>query len=304
MGTTDFAVPSLKILVDAGYNIVGVITAPDRKSGRGQKLRSSPVKVYAESQGLKVLQPTNLKSEKFNEELKSLNANLQVVVAFRMLPEIVWSYPEYGTFNLHGSLLPQYRGAAPIHWAVINGEKETGVTTFFLKHEIDTGDLILQKRICIEKRDNTGIVHDRLMSIGAEAVLETVQLIEKNSVVAQPQEVSDELKHAPKIFKEDTYINWQQSGETIYNFIRGMNPFPGAISKFGDSMMKIYESEFETTIHNESIGSIQTDNKKYIMVAVKDGWIKLLSIQLAGKKRVDIEDFLRGNQIDEQLIFS
>ncbi len=234
MGTPDFAVPPLKILVESGYDIAAVITAPDKPKGRGQKMAVSAVKDYALEAGLHIMQPTNLKDETFIEELRKLNANLQIVVAFRMLPEVVWRMPEIGTFNLHGSLLPQYRGAAPIHWAVINGEKETGLTTFFLKHEIDTGNIIMQEKEEILRKDTTGTLYQRLMQMGAGLVLKTVKAIENEDYTLIEQDTNQELKHAPKLFKENTEIDWNKPAEEVYNFVRGLNPFPSAWTILND----------------------------------------------------------------------
>ncbi|WP_020533408.1 methionyl-tRNA formyltransferase [Flexithrix dorotheae] len=295
MGTPDFAVPSLEILVKHGFNIVGVITAPDKPAGRGLKLHESPVKKCAMAHNIPLLQPTNLKSPEFIEELKSYNANLQVVVAFRMLPEVVWAMPAYGTFNLHGSLLPQYRGAAPINWAVINGEKETGVTTFFLKHQIDTGDLIDQAKVPIHENDTAGSVYERLMYLGADLVLKTVKSIEANNYTLSPQDESVEIKKAPKIFKETCEIDFSKSTEEVYNFIRGLSPYPTAWTTLNGKSCKIYEVEKvenppETTQNNPYI----SDRKNYLYFKTDDGFISVKTLQLAGKKRMYIEDFLRG----------
>ena len=275
MGTPDFAVESLKCLVEGGYNVVGVITMPDKPMGRhGSVLQPSPVKQYAVSQGLRVLQPERLKDESFVEELRSLQADLQIVVAFRMLPEVVWNMPRLGTFNLHASLLPQYRGAAPINWAVINGDTETGITTFFLKHEIDTGEIIQQVRVPIADTDNVGIVHDKLMMLGGELVLETVDAILAGTVKPVPQEKliqsEAELRPAPKIFKETCRIDWNKG------------------------VKQIYEAEKIFCQHDMQIGEIRTDLKTDFRIAVKDGFINILSLQLAGKKRMHVADFLRG----------
>lgn len=310
MGTPDFAVESLRALVEGGYNIVGVITMPDKPIGRhGSVLQASPVKQYAVSRGLPVLQPEKLKDETFLAELRALKADLQVVVAFRMLPEVVWNMPRLGTFNLHAALLPQYRGAAPINWSVINGDTETGVTTFFLTHEIDTGKIIRRKHLPIADTDDVGVVHDALMTIGAGLVVETVDLILAGEVDAIPQEEfykdPAELRPAPKIFKETCRINWQQPVKKIYDFIRGLSPYPAAwteiISPEGvRSVLKIYQSEKRPAVHELPIGTICTDKKSYIDVAVKDGYLRLLSIQLAGKKRLPVADFLNGfKQIGE-----
>ena len=305
MGTPDFAVESLRILVENGFNIVGVITAPDKPAGRGQKLRKSPVKVYAESQGLTVLQPTNLKDEVFLEELRALKADLQVIVAFRMLPEVVWNMPPLGTFNLHASLLPQYRGAAPLNWAVINGEKETGVTTFFLRHEIDTGNIILQEKIEIGPDDNAGVVHDKLMEVGAKLVLKTVEMIVSGEVKTVPQDKladGEELKPAPKIFKDDCRIDWSQSAQTIHNKIRGLSPYPAAWSEFqlkdGKKIsFKIFEAQMAECSGDEP-GAVSSDNKTFIQISTGDGCVRIKRLQLAGKKQLAVQDFLRGFDID------
>lgn len=306
MGTPDFAVESLRALVEGGYNIVGVITMPDKPVGRhGSVLQPSPVKKYALSQNLPVLQPEKLKDEAFIAELRALNADLQIVVAFRMLPEVVWDMPRFGTFNLHASLLPQYRGAAPINWAVINGDTETGVTTFFLTHEIDTGKIIRQKHLPIADTDNVGVVHDALMTIGAGLVTETVDLLLAGKVDAIPQEEffkdAAELRPAPKIFKDTCRINWGQPLKKIYDFIRGLSPYPAAwtdlVAPDGSRLaLKVYETEKHPASHNHATGTILTDAKSYIDVAVKDGYIRLLSLQLAGKKRMGVKDFLNGNK--------
>lgn len=306
MGTPDFAVESLKALVEGGYNIVGVITMPDKPMGRhGSVLQASPVKQYAESVGLPLLQPEKLKDEQFLEALRAWNADLQIVVAFRMLPEVVWNMPRLGTFNLHASLLPQYRGAAPINWAVINGDTETGVTTFFLKHEIDTGMIIRQKHLPIADTDDVEIVHDRLMDLGAGLVTETVDLILKGEVETIPQEqfYKDEkdLRPAPKIFKETCRIDWKRPMDTIYNFIRGLSPYPAAWAELASDdenqkrqTVKIYQTEKREAAHSFAIGSIHTDGKNYIDVAVEGGFLRILSLQLAGKKRMSAHDFLNG----------
>lgn len=306
MGTPDFAVESLRALVEGGYNVVGVITMPDKPVGRhGSVLQPSPVKEYALSQNLPVLQPEKLKDEAFIAELRALNADLQIVVAFRMLPEVVWDMPRFGTFNLHASLLPQYRGAAPINWAVINGDTETGVTTFFLTHEIDTGKIIRQKHLPIADTDNVGVVHDALMTIGAGLVTETVDLLLAGKVDAIPQEEffkdAAELRPAPKIFKDTCRINWGQPLKKIYDFIRGLSPYPAAwtdlVAPDGSHLaLKVYETEKHPASHNHATGTILTDAKSYIDVAVKDGYIRLLSLQLAGKKRMGVKDFLNGNK--------
>jgi len=308
MGTPDFAVGSLKILIENNYNVVGVITAPDKPAGRGQKLRRSPVKVYAEKQGLKVLQPTNLKDPSFLEELKALKADLQIIVAFRMLPEVVWNMPPIGTFNLHASLLPQYRGAAPINWAVINGEKETGVTTFFLRHEIDTGNIILQEKIEIGPDENAGSVHDRLMVVGAELVLKTVDQIISGEVKTIPQDkIANEklLKPAPKIFKNDCKIDWARTAQEIHNKIRGLSPYPAAWSEFelkdGKQLQfKIFESLMSAGSNLKS-GEILSDGKTFIEVGTGLGSIKLKRLQIAGKKQLPVQELLRGFDINSVL---
>jgi methionyl-tRNA formyltransferase len=292
MGTPEFAAASLKGIVEAGENVVGVITVPDKPKGRGKKIGISPVKEYAQEVGLKILQPTNLKSEEFLKELKSLKANLQVVVAFRMLPEVVWTLPKHGTFNLHGSLLPQYRGAAPINWAVINGEKETGVTTFFLKHQIDTGNIILQEKEKILPTDNVGDVYARLMHRGAKLVLKTVRAIAEGTVETKAQLSSRELKPAPKIFKEDCEIDWTQSAERINNFVRGLSPYPAAWTVLHGTTAKIFRTEI-TGVSKQKPGEfIRVDNS--LIVGTDTADLKICEIQLQGKKRMATEDFLRG----------
>lgn len=295
MGTPEFAVPPLEILINNGYNIVAVITAPDKPKGRGQQLSTSPVKDVAVVHDIPVLQPTNLKNPEFIEELKSYNANLQIVVAFRMLPEMVWAMPEIGTFNLHGSLLPQYRGAAPINWAIINGEKETGVTTFFLKHDIDTGNIIFQDKEPISKEDNVGTVYERLMNRGAQLVLKTVKAIETGDYPQLPQDESIFINHAPKIFKDTCKINWEQSAVVIYNFIRGLSPYPAAWTMLNDKSCKI----FKTSIASKKLapGAIDTDNKTYLHLGTADVALSIEDLQIQGKKRMDIGSFLRGNKI-------
>lgn len=297
MGTPDFAVPSLKILVENNYDIAAVITAPDKPKGRGQKLSESPVKEYARSAGLHILQPTNLKDADFQRELKSLDANLQIVVAFRMLPEAVWSMPELGTFNLHASLLPQYRGAAPIHWAVMNGEKETGLTTFFLKHEIDTGSIILQKKQSIDPEDTTGDVYTKLMTKGADLVLETVKTIEENTYELRVQDENQSLQHAPKLFKENTELQWTESAEKLYNYIRGLNPFPTAWAYINDKKYKIHESSIINEETEGEAGKIITDGKTHLHIQCNPGVLSLEVIQPEGKKRMHVTDFFRGNEL-------
>lgn len=308
MGTPDFAVESLRCLVEGGYNIVGVVTGPDKAVGRhGSVLQPTPVKQYAVEHELRVLQPEKLKDEAFIEELRSLQADLQIVVAFRMLPEIVWSMPRLGTFNLHASLLPQYRGAAPINWAVINGDTETGVTTFFLKHEIDTGAVIRQVRVPISDTDCVGDVHDRLMMLGGSVVCDTVDDIIAGTAQATPQEqlITEELRPAPKIFKDTCRINWQKPTKQVYDFIRGLSPYPAAWTNLitpesTEIVVKIFESTIVNTKHSElPCGSIETDGKHYIYVHTLDGTLSLSTLQLAGKKRMNVEDFLRGFRLTD-----
>ena len=304
MGTPEFAVESLKRLVEGGYNVVAVITMPDKPMGRhGSVLQASPVKQYAVSQGLKVLQPERLKDEAFVEELRSLQADLQIVVAFRMLPEVVWNMPPMGTFNLHASLLPQYRGAAPINWAVMNGDTETGITTFFLKHEIDTGEVIQQVKVPIADTDNVEVVYDKLMMLGGDLVLETVDAILNGTVKSIPQEEmfasEAELRPAPKIFKETCRIDWNKGVKGVYDHVRGLSPYPAAWTELcapegARQVLKIYETEKQFKEHALPAGTVDTDQKTYFRIAVKDGYVNLLSIQLAGKKRMNIGDFLRG----------
>ncbi|MBD8001623.1 MULTISPECIES: methionyl-tRNA formyltransferase [Bacteroidaceae] len=303
MGTPEFAVESLKRLVEGGYNIVGVITMPDKPMGRhGSVLQPSPVKQYAVSQGLKVLQPEKLKDESFVAELRELKADLQIVVAFRMLPEVVWNMPRLGTFNLHASLLPQYRGAAPINWAVINGETETGITTFFLKHEIDTGEIIDQVRVPIADTDNVGDVYERLMNLGGDLVVKTVDSILDGSVKTVPQDKLAEgevLRPAPKIFKETCRIDWSKGVKQIYDFVRGLSPYPAAWTELcqgstAPQVLKIYETDKIFAEHSFEPGAVVTDKKTYFRIAVTDGYINIRSLQLAGKKRMGVADFLRG----------
>lgn len=301
MGTPEFAVASLEALLNAGANVAGVITAPDRKSGRGMKLQPSAVKKFAVENELTVLQPTNLKSEEFLDELRALNASLQIVVAFRMLPEVVWNMPENGTFNLHASLLPQYRGAAPINWAVINGEKESGVSTFFLQHQIDTGDIILQERVSIGDEETAGELHDKLMQVGAKLVVKTLEAIESGNCPSTPQDNSQPLKEAPKIFKDTCRIDWNQSAEQVFNLIRGLSPYPAAftnlVSEDSEIGLKIFRAtRIEHSGPNES-GSISvTDNRLFIRCA--DAWLEILELQMAGKKRMDTKSFLLGFSLD------
>ena len=299
MGTPEFAVPSLGRLIDAGYNIVAVITAPDKPSGRGMQMNESAVKKYALSKGLKILQPEKLKNPDFLEELKKLHADLQVVVAFRMLPEVVWNMPPMGTINLHGSLLPQYRGAAPINWAIINGEKETGVTTFKLQHEIDTGNILLQQKISIGDEENASQVHDRMMEIGADLLLQTVNELVNGNLreVAQIHAsgiAPGALHHAPKIFTENCEIKWQKNVDEIYNLVRGLSPYPAAFTFLGGKKLKIFSTKKEYTTTTENPGEMVTDNKTFLKFACANGYIQVTELQLEGKKKLAIEDFLRG----------
>lgn len=307
MGTPDFAVGILKSLVEKETNIVGVVTAPDKPSGRGRKLNESAVKQYAVGHNLPVLQPTNLKSESFIEELRALKANLYIVVAFRMLPKIVWQLPEYGTFNLHASLLPQYRGAAPINWALINGEKTTGVTTFFIEEEIDTGEIILQKEIAIDAKDTAGTLHDKLMVLGSEVTLETVEMIRKGEVSTLPQSFNETLKTAPKIYSDTCQINWNDPLLTIHNFIRGLSPYPGAWTNLHQDNqlinVKIYKAHPEFIEHNVPVKSI-VKNKKTLKVAVTDGFLVIDEIQLSGKKKMDVISLLNGFNLADDAYFS
>jgi methionyl-tRNA formyltransferase len=300
MGTPEFAVASLDALVKAGYNIVGVITAPDKPAGRGMKLTESAVKKYAVEQGLNVLQPEKLKNPEFLEELKALQADLQIVVAFRMLPEVVWNMPRLGTVNLHGSLLPQYRGAAPINWAVINGEKETGVTTFKLQHAIDTGDILLRDSFPIGENETAGEVHDRMKDIGAQLLVKTVKGLAENSLEPQPQASASEaeLKHAPKIFTETSKIDFNKTTEEVHNLVRGLSPFPGAFTTMDGKTLKIYRSEKNypdtPNMPAEQPGDLITDGKQYLRFACADGYLEVKELQLEGKKKMSTEDFLRG----------
>jgi len=300
MGTPDFAVASLAALLNANFNVVGVVTAPDKPAGRGQKINESAVKKYAVENNLKVLQPEKLKNPEFIEQLKVLNADLQLVVAFRMLPEVVWKMPKKGTINLHASLLPNYRGAAPINWAIINGEKESGVTTFFLKQEIDTGDVLFLDKVIIEDGMTAGDLHDDLMKKGADLLVKTVKAIEKNDYQEIPQESFNEenLKHAPKIFKEDCQINWNLDNDVIYNKIRGLSPYPTAFTQFLDKGLKIYKVTKEDVEPVISAGAFLSDGKTYLKFASKNGFISLKEIQQEGKKKMEIGDFLRGIRLD------
>lgn len=298
MGTPEFAVPSLEILLENNMNVVAVVTAPDKPQGRGRKIVHSPVKATARKHNIPVLQPANLKAPAFLEELKAFQADLQVVVAFRMLPEVVWSMPRLGTFNLHASLLPQYRGAAPINWAIINGEKETGVTTFFLRHDIDTGSIIFQEKEAIHENDTAGTLFERLTKKGAALVLRTVRAIHSGQypVVSQPGDI--EVRHAPKIFKETCEINWNQSGARIRNFVRGLSPYPAAWATINGKQYKIFKiSPTDRTDPSEDPGQIITDNKNYLYIKTQDGWVSIDDLQPEGKKRMAVREFFRGNKI-------
>ena len=302
MGTPDFAVGILDVLVKEKYNIVGIITAPDRPAGRGRKLNESAVKQYALQNNIEVLQPTNLKDEGFLNTLKSLNANLQIVVAFRMLPKVVWEMPKYGTFNLHASLLPQYRGAAPINWAIINGEEKTGVTTFFIDEKIDTGAIILQEETLIKKTDNAEDLHDRLMHLGGQTVIKTIERIQQGNFQTIAQSNAGDLKVAYKIHRDTCRIDWTKTKEEIYNFIRGLSPYPAAwttLQNDGQEIItKIYKATMQEKDHNLAMGSLE-NSKNGIKVAVKDGFIILEELQLQGKKRMKVKDVLNGLKLDE-----
>lgn len=297
MGTPEFAVASLDALIAAGFTIAGVVTAPDKPAGRGQKVSEPAVKKYASEKGLKIFQPVKLKDPEFIEELRRLEADLQVVVAFRMLPEIVWNMPPKGTINLHASLLPQYRGAAPINRAIINGEKESGVTTFFLKHEIDTGDILFSEKVAIADTDTAGDLHDKLMNVGAALLVKTVSAIEQNTYTEIPQETiaeGNDLKHAPKIFKEDCEIDFNRQVNDVYNHIRGLSPHPAAFTKFKGKTLKIYHAGMELNEPGIVPGGFLTDEKSYLKFACTDGFITVTELQLEGKKRMPVGEFLRG----------
>ncbi|MFT3981567.1 MAG: methionyl-tRNA formyltransferase [Ferruginibacter sp.] len=303
MGTPEFAVASLDALVKAGCHIVGVITAPDKPGGRGMQLQQSAVKKYAVENNLHVLQPEKLKNPDFLEALRSLQADLQIVVAFRMLPEVVWNMPPMGSVNLHGSLLPQYRGAAPINWAVINGETETGVTTFKLQHEIDTGNILLQESFPIAEDDTVGDVHDRMKEIGAAVLLKTVKGLADGSLAEMPQSAAvsgqeDLLKHAPKIFTETCKIDFNEPVATVYNLIRGLSPYPAAFTFLGEKKLKIFKAEKKQTATQHAPGAVDTDGKNFLRFICTDGYISVTDIQLEGKKRMPVEDFLRGYRFE------
>lgn len=300
MGTPDFAVPSLDVLVKNGYEVVGVVTVADKMGGRGMKqVLESPVKKYAVEQGIPVLQPEKLRNPEFLAQLRAFEANLFIVVAFRMLPEIVWSMPELGTFNLHGSLLPRYRGAAPINWAVINGDTETGVTTFFLQHEIDTGNIIFQDKLLIGENETAGDIHDRMMQLGADTVLKTVQAIEAGTVPQQAQDDS-QASHAPKIFHETCQINFDQTTAQVHNFVRGLSPFPAAWTTLDELELKVLRTEKEIVEHEHPTGHLFSDGRSYLKYSTRDGFVKVLELQLQGRKRMGVRDFLNGYALKKQ----
>jgi len=304
MGTPEFAVPSLDIILNAGYEVVAVITATDKYGGRGRKkLMESDVKKFAVSKGLKVLQPTNLKSPKFNKKLKALEADIQIVIAFRMLPEVVWNMPPLGTYNLHGSLLPSYRGAAPINWAIMNGDTLTGVSSFKLKHEIDTGSLLLQKEIPIYDFDTAGDLHDRMKWVAADVILETLGSLKAGNgkLVTQDESL---VSHAPKLNKDNTKIDISKSAQELYNHIRGLNPFPTAWLTLDDKRTKVYSVDYTIENHSHSKGTIITDSKSFLSIATKDGYINLLEVQMSGKKRMPIKQFLNGYKLQSGKIGS
>lgn len=320
MGTPEFAVASLDALAGSGCTIIGVVAAPDKPAGRGLKLQESSVKKYAVEKGLKVLQPQKLKDPRFLEELRSLKADLQVVVAFRMLPEAVWNMPGMGTINVHASLLPQYRGAAPINWAIINGEKETGVTTFKLKHEIDTGDILLQEKTRIDENETAGELHDKLKELGAQLLVKTIKGLADGTLKETPQSAignrqsaiedtgtmeqhsrltTDDpgLKHAPKIFTETCKIDWNKSADEIHNLVRGLSPFPGAFTYLNEKLLKVYRTEKEMTAPSISAGQFETDGKTFLKFACVDGFVYVKELQMEGKKRMEVKDFLRGYKV-------
>ena len=297
MGTPEFAVPSLQSLVESNSNVVAVVTVPDKPAGRGQKQTASPVKIYAESQGIPVLQPEKLKNPAFLEELKSYDADLQVVVAFRMLPEVVWSMPSKGTFNLHSSLLPQYRGAAPINWAIINGETESGVTTFFIEKDIDTGKIIFQDKEPISPDDNAGTLYERLMRKGANLVVKTVEAIALGSYPQEPQSEPENIKAAPKIFRETCEIDWNKPAVEIHNFVRGLSPYPAAWTTLNGLSCKVFKTRITDIKGDSQQGEYNTDNKSYLHFRTGDGWLAIEELQIEGKKRMAIGDFLRGYKL-------
>jgi methionyl-tRNA formyltransferase len=293
-GTPDFAVATLSALLTNYFNVVGVVTAPDKPAGRNLQLQQSAVKQFALAHGLHLLQPTNLKDDNFINELRDLQADVQVIVAFRMLPEIVWNMPKLGTYNVHASLLPQYRGAAPINWAIINGDIETGVTTFKLVHKIDEGNIIFQEKINIDPLDNAGTVHDKLMNLGAECMVKTIAQIFDGTAQEFPQKDDETLKHAPKLFTENCTIDWQKDAVSICNLIRGLSPFPGAITSLAGKKFKIYFAKANIEAHSNELGSFTTDNKTYLKIFCNGGSINCTDVQIEGKKRMAVADFLRG----------
>lgn len=297
MGTPDFAVASLEALIQSGEQVVAVVTVPDKPAGRGQKIQESAIKIYATQHHIPVLQPVKLRDEGFLAELKNYQADLQVVVAFRMLPEVVWNMPKYGTINVHASLLPQYRGAAPINHAIMNGEKESGVTTFLLQHEIDTGNILLAEKVAIRETDTAGDLHDNLMHAGARTLLQTIKELKAGTLQPKSQEdmvPTTVLKHAPKIFKDDCKINWDQSTDVVYNFIRGLSPYPTAFTTLNDKVLKIYKTEKEKMATVTVPGTVETDQKNYLKFATRDGYISVSELQLEGKKKMNVVDFLKG----------
>lgn len=301
MGTPDFAVSSLNAICQAGYNVVGVVTVPDRQTGRGLKVTYSPVKQYALDHQLPLLQPEKLRDEQFQATLRSWDADIFVVVAFRMLPQSVWAMPSMGTFNLHASLLPQYRGAAPINWAIINGEQETGVTTFMLNERIDEGGILLQRTTPITPDDNAETLHDRLASMGSQLVVETLHGLQQGTLHPQPQPIVTELNLAPKIFKPDCAINWNQQGHRVVDFIRGLSPYPAATmlmedDKGQEQSFKVFQASFQSDA-NSAVGQLVTEKKSVLKIGVKDGFLHVLSLQLSGKKRITAEEFLRGYDV-------
>jgi methionyl-tRNA formyltransferase len=304
MGTPYFAVPSLDKIVQSQHKVLAVVTAPDKPAGRGMKLQTTAVKDYAIQHQIPVLQPEKLRNEEFLNQLRNLNADLFVIVAFRMLPEVVWSMPPMGSINLHGSLLPKYRGAAPINWAVINGEKETGVTTFFLQHEIDTGKIIEQKSFPITETDTAGQVHDTMMNIGAEVLLNTINNIANANILPKDQKFQEDLPHAPKLNKDTGKIDWSESVQKVYNLIRGLSPAPAAFTNLDAKKLKIYKAQKVVCKHDRTPAIIETDNKKFINIYTPDGYLSITELQLEGKKRMTVEEFLRGNTIKDSLILA
>lgn len=294
MGTPEFAVYPLKTLLGSGKKIVGVVTMPDKPAGRGQKMQFSAVKEFALKHNLPLLQPNNLKDPEFIESLRALKADLQIVVAFRMLPEVVWNMPPHGTINLHASLLPQYRGAAPINWAIINGEEISGVTTFRLKHEIDTGDILFQEPIAITPNDNAGTLHDKMAEVGSRLVVSSVETIEHGTAIPLPQNENQELKAAPKIFKETCRLHFEQGCKRLHNLVRGLSPYPTAWFEHNGLNIKVFETYYEIVAHQHAVGEIVTDNKTFAKVATSDGYLYLNNLQLSGKKRMNIRDLLLG----------